>query len=111
MKTTPEGLTHLINMLADVVNLQRKAQGTSEASCDVCMRLDEDTGRMIVVLSAEVNVAAASGLSADNNQGSERMLTPADLDAAEMALRHSQGASPRQAAQLALAAVGLGLPR
>jgi hypothetical protein len=110
MKATPEGLTHLVNMLADVVNLQRKAQGTPGASCEVW--LDVTEGKATVRVDAVVDMAAEPPTVTLEQFGGkgDRMLTSADLDAAEMALRHSQGATPRQAAKLALAAVGLGLP-
>jgi len=67
MKTTPEGLTHLVNMLADVVQLQRKAQGTPGACCEVELRLDEEENRVSVHLYTEVYLTAPPPLSADNN--------------------------------------------
>lgn len=71
MKTTPEGLTHLINMLVDVVNLQRKAQGTPYASCETWLDLSDD--KAAVRFYADVDVAAPSltTLSADNNRDSD----------------------------------------
>lgn len=80
MKTTPEGLTHLINMLLDVANLQRKAQGTPGACCEVDLRLDEEESRVSVHLYTEVYLTAKPPtlLSADNNQDSGRHPTPAD---------------------------------
>ena len=57
MKTTVEGLTHLINMLVDVVQLQRKAEGTPGATCDVDI-LFEESGRVTVELVAVVDVSA-----------------------------------------------------
>jgi hypothetical protein len=68
MKTTPEGLTHLVNMLVDVVNLQRKAQGTPGAVCEV--ELDLQAGACIVRVMADVDLQAdtpKATLSADNN--------------------------------------------
>jgi hypothetical protein len=78
MKTTPEGLTHLVNMLVDVVNLQRKAQATPGAMCDVELRLAENS-MVTVEFCAVANVAAAfeepkwrsETLSADNNRDSD----------------------------------------
>jgi hypothetical protein len=69
MKTTPDGLTHLINMLVDVVNLQRKAQATPNACCEVELTLDEEERRVAVHLFSEVYLDASSTtLSADNNR-------------------------------------------
>jgi hypothetical protein len=78
MKTTPDGLTHLINMLVDVVNLQRKAQGTPGACCEVELRLDEEESRVSVHVYTEVYLSAQppTTLSADNNRGSGLKLTP-----------------------------------
>jgi len=80
MKTTPEGLTHLVNMLADVVQLQRKAQGTPGACCEVELTLDEEERRVAVHLFAEVYLDAPTTLSADNKWDAGKGLTPADLD-------------------------------
>jgi hypothetical protein len=80
MKTTPEGLTHLINMLLDVANLQRKARGTPGACCEVELRLDEEESRVSVHVYTEVYLTAQppATLSADNNRDSGRTATPAD---------------------------------
>lgn len=134
MKTTPDGLTHLINMLVDVANLQRKALATPGACCEVELSLNHGSETLVEVeVKAVVNMAAppppvtleqfggiASPLSADNTQGPERMLSPSDIEAAADALETSgwrangldevHGVTARQAAMLALAAVGLGHP-
>lgn len=69
MKTTPDGLTHLINMLVDVVNLQRKALATPDAMCDVELRLAENS-MVTVELRAVANAAAPppTTFSAENNR-------------------------------------------
>jgi hypothetical protein len=73
MKTTPDGLTHLINMLVDVVNLQRKALGTPNATCEVQLDFAEVVNKVAVRLDADVDITAPPPVfSAENN----RPLTP-----------------------------------
>jgi hypothetical protein len=115
MKTTPEGLTHLVNMLVDVVNLQCKAQGTPGARCDVELDFAEVVGKVAVKVLADVDVTAPlrAPLSADNT----RTLTPAEIEAAEDALERSgyrvngldevHGVTARQAVIEVLKEVGL----
>lgn len=72
MKTTPEGLTHLVNMLVDVVNMQTKAQGTPGASCMVEVGLQDNRFVVRVIAETDLYVAAPTvTLSADNNRGSD----------------------------------------
>jgi hypothetical protein len=123
MKTTSEGLTHLVNMLVDVVNLQRKAEGTPGATCEVQIGISE--GKATVRVDAVVDVAAPPPPVTLEQFGGigDRMLTPAEIAAAEQALEYSgfrergledgdgHNVTAEQAAKLVLAAVGLGLPR
>lgn len=116
MKTTPDGLTHLINMLVDVVNLQRKAQGTPGACCDVEVEYGfaDEANRVTVKVYADVNVAAAPKpvtLEEPAWQG-ERELAPADVIAAEQALHdigYGEG-SAKEAAATVFQALGLRVP-
>lgn len=84
MKTTPEGLTHLVNMLVDVVNLQRKAQGTPGAYCEVELGLN-DEGQATVSFYAQVDAAAPplTTLSAVGGDG----LSMRQIEGALQALR------------------------